>query len=98
MKQITHLNFNNGVYSFNVNGTGVQLINAGQFENTNVRFKSKNPKVHNINDRFVEVGSGNYKIDNVLVQEVGVVILCRVSDGVNYSIEHWRFRDNFENE
>lgn len=96
MHLITHLNFNQEIYSFNFNGVGHQLTNAGQYAPTNERYRWRNPHQGTENERFILVGDGNYVVINdKLIQQVAFVILLKVGTDHHYAIQRITFNNEF---
>lgn len=96
MEIITHLNFNNGRYSFNFNGTGYQLIAANQYVFESNFYRYRNPLAGTENERFILQGDGNFILENsTLYQEIGVVIIERVGDNVNFTLSSLEFNRDF---
>jgi hypothetical protein len=93
---ITHLSFNDQVYTFNVNGVGYQLTNAGQYNPTTERYRWRNPHPGMENERFILIGDGNYVVANDrLIQEVAFVILLKVGTEDYYTLQRSVFNKEF---
>ncbi len=97
MELIFDTNFDEekSIYSFTCNSVVIQLINFS-YSGDGTIYKFKNPQKGTENDRFSQVGIGNYEIvDDRLLYEIAHVVLKNRADDSMYYIKKTTFDDIF---
>ena len=96
MNLITLLNFNKNVCTYNMNGQGIELINASQYSNSNEFYKRTNSHKREENEKFVLIGDGNFILKNEnLIQEIAYFILLKVGTSDYYALKSTDFYTKF---
>lgn len=94
MYEITNILMNNGIFSFNLNGTGYQFFNSSLLNGHELNYKWRNPWEFQVRERYMIHGNGNYTVMREgLEYHIAYIILRRTNDNTYHvikSADFWR--------